>query len=557
MSEENNINKNEMNLKNLKINKSCNDLYNKNYDYPFLKRKDLMSLSTINNNDFPIKKFKQLNTNRDWSLNLYNLDIEGTSPRKFGQFFNKIDFTNKNSDIEKSSPYIPKILNKPNYNLSNEDIENSKPNCAKCKMARNTNPLMPKYSLPKCEEMPIENNTKFIRNTLDIDDIEGAKPKKFISTIFLRDSLNKDDLKDSFPKKPYIRKDKYNNMDYNDIYKIVHKSKRNTNPLMPIYNWKYPINNMRYSVGPIEGNFPSPFSKYKYINPFNLRNDDIEDSNPGSKNKFKKYKGSNSCLNIKDINKAFHGSLLKGIDTKRNTNPLAPKYKYLGEEELKNEKMKMISVKSNINIKNEKLNNSNKNNNTNNLIEKNEKIELINSNNENSNLKENIKEDNRNSDKILINKDKINNENITKNEGDTKINKIISELNNLCPNDIDNEVKFDKNNYKKPDIYYPYIHEEVIIPYNKQYNKGGLNFNPRLRSFQQVINEKIRLKYEPRINIIPKNPKKSYENKMDDFFVKSTIDMYKSQQKLKNNINAYYDIGFPEELKSPDIDGKF
>lgn len=44
---------------------------------------------------------------------------------------------------------------------------------------------------------------------------------------------------------------------------------------------------------------------------------------------------------------------------------------------------------------------------------------------------------------------------------------------------------------------------------------------------------------------------------MDDFFVKSTINMYKSQQKLKNNINAYYDIGFPEELKSPDIVPKF
>ena len=40
-------------------------------------RKDLMSLSTINNNDFPTRKFKSINTNRDWSTNLYNLDIEG------------------------------------------------------------------------------------------------------------------------------------------------------------------------------------------------------------------------------------------------------------------------------------------------------------------------------------------------------------------------------------------------------------------------------------------------------------------------------------------------
>ena len=91
------------NKKFMKINKSCNNLFNKD-KYPTLNRKDLMSLSTINNNDFPIKKFKQMNTKRDWSLNLYNLDIEGASPRKFSLFYNKIDFINKNNDIEKSYP---------------------------------------------------------------------------------------------------------------------------------------------------------------------------------------------------------------------------------------------------------------------------------------------------------------------------------------------------------------------------------------------------------------------------------------------------------------------
>ena len=44
---------------------------------------------------------------------------------------------------------------------------------------------------------------------------------------------------------------------------------------------------------------------------------------------------------------------------------------------------------------------------------------------------------------------------------------------------------------------------------------------------------------------------------MDDFFVNSTINNYRLQQKLKNNINAYYDIGFPEELKTADIEPKF
>ena len=75
-----------------------------------------MYLSTMTQRDFPLKKFKQLQTNRNWSINLYNLDIEGSSPRKFGAFHQKIDYTNKNDDIEKSSPKklvldLNKILN--------------------------------------------------------------------------------------------------------------------------------------------------------------------------------------------------------------------------------------------------------------------------------------------------------------------------------------------------------------------------------------------------------------------------------------------------------------
>lgn len=47
------------------------------YNYRSLNRNDLMSLSNINENDMKIKKFKQLDTRRDWSINLYNMDIPG------------------------------------------------------------------------------------------------------------------------------------------------------------------------------------------------------------------------------------------------------------------------------------------------------------------------------------------------------------------------------------------------------------------------------------------------------------------------------------------------
>jgi hypothetical protein len=47
------------------------------YNYRTLNRSDLMSLSTINEKDTKIKKFKLMDTKRDWSISLYNMDIEG------------------------------------------------------------------------------------------------------------------------------------------------------------------------------------------------------------------------------------------------------------------------------------------------------------------------------------------------------------------------------------------------------------------------------------------------------------------------------------------------
>ena len=90
---------------------------NVDYNYPSLNRKDTMYLSTMTQKDFPMRKFKQLETNRNWSINLYNLDIEGSSP-KILLYTNKIDFINKIDDIEKSSPTKLFIKpNKPEYNL--------------------------------------------------------------------------------------------------------------------------------------------------------------------------------------------------------------------------------------------------------------------------------------------------------------------------------------------------------------------------------------------------------------------------------------------------------
>ena len=88
-----------------------------------------MYLSTINKNDAIIRPFKKMVTQRDWSANLYNLDIESSMPRRFGVFTNKVDFINKVDDIERTNPKILHYpLNKPEYNLTNAQIMN---NCKK------------------------------------------------------------------------------------------------------------------------------------------------------------------------------------------------------------------------------------------------------------------------------------------------------------------------------------------------------------------------------------------------------------------------------------------
>ena len=80
--------------------------YNNDFNYPTLSRKDLMYLDTIKSRDFPIKKINQINSQRDWSTNLYNLDIEKSAPYRSNIFTNKID------DIDKAQPNPEIILKK-------------------------------------------------------------------------------------------------------------------------------------------------------------------------------------------------------------------------------------------------------------------------------------------------------------------------------------------------------------------------------------------------------------------------------------------------------------
>ena len=423
-----------------------------NFDYsiPSIRKGNTMYLSTINKNDAIIRPFKKMATQRDWSANLYNLDIESSMPRRFGVFTNKIDFINKVDDIERTNPKILHYpLNKPEYNLTNKDIEKSSPQLNYIKTKRCTNPLEPKYNLPKVEDYPPEI-PKFIRDSIDIKDISGARPQKYFQWK-TRETFPLDNhgIEGSKTKETYVRKNlgniKYHYIDYSDLTVDIFKTKRNTNPLDPIYGFKK--NEEIFKYGPIEKSKPQTQYPFFYQPALNLKLDDIKGTNIGSKNKINKFNGNNYGLITHDIKGCNVGSLKKGIVTKRCTNPLMPNYEYLGAKEIQGSKFgeysKKQRAKSVINNNKTNININNKN------IEKN--IPKEEAKNENLNLNEpkmvKINDIDKESKNLKYEEQKIE-------------NGIQSEID---PGYFTNTINFDRNVFgKKPDPNFGFSHDPYV-----------------------------------------------------------------------------------------------
>ena len=327
--------------------------------YPMPKRKDSMSNRCLDETDFPKRKFKQLSTKRDFSLNNYSLDIEGASPRSNSIFTNKIDYSLKNEDIEKTSPkqIIPDKPNKPNFNLSNKDIEGTEPRGHHCfNTSRHVDPLNPKYPLPSCPDKYPLPVPKFLRDTLDVRDIPGATVKKNMVYCETEHNYmdvyrqNRDDHILLSHKKLYKgNKYKfYNSLDFRDVYSNKPYSKRHTNPLEPKYKYDYQMTevNKRFNVnknnaeplvyGEIEGNRPVVFSKYnneRYGK--GMKTEDIPGAQPSTTKSYSKFELKYKHplkYSAEDIVGAHHDTIMKSIVTKRNTNPLDPKYTFLGDK---------------------------------------------------------------------------------------------------------------------------------------------------------------------------------------------------------------------------------
>ena len=301
--------------------------YNNDFNYPSLNRKDLMYLDSLNSRDCPIRKIDKINTNRKWSTNLYNLDIDKSVPNRPNIFTNKIDFINKVDDIEKARPNKEVILNKPDFILNIRDIEKAYPKSTFWKSQRHINPLNPVYKLPTYKKITPKPLPKFIRNQIDISDIEKTKPKK-LYPLKMRPFKNYDDIKGVHPRKPYERKEIHDSLNLSDI-NIKKKIFRNTNPLDPEYDKPY--------GGYIDGT--KPLIPFYYINFQNGRDtlnvEDINGTMPGSSNNYRNFRYDNKQrFDTRDIEGAYADTKKYGIITKRCTDPLQPNYQYIGNNEM-------------------------------------------------------------------------------------------------------------------------------------------------------------------------------------------------------------------------------
>lgn len=241
-----------------------------------------------------------------------------------------------------------RYVNKPNYNLDVSDIEGAQPKPEKSNMGiRKVNPLNPEYSW--CTSKVIEPlQTKFLRNTLNIDDIYGAKPSRTGPySIKQRDSMNFKDIdksysgwnKTQYKRKNYSKHDALNVKDINNNYIGINRLRGNrcTNPLQPEYQY----NNSKKSgllsnnnndnrniniLGFVKGSKPSKLNRFLNKDEFNLRTEDIVGAKSNHSKWKRKYpKDPNFIGDIKNT----QPNTTTSFKTKRCTNPLNPKYQFL------------------------------------------------------------------------------------------------------------------------------------------------------------------------------------------------------------------------------------
>jgi len=119
--------------------------------------------------------------------------------------------------------------------------------------------LNPTYKLSNVETRPV-TPPKFIRDAMQIDDIEKSKPKAdSMAGRTTRDVMKVDDIagtKAQQRHKPRQNAGGFTTYDYNDVTKIERKSKRCSNPLDPTYTHTGE-DGKTFEIGSVDGSKPA------------------------------------------------------------------------------------------------------------------------------------------------------------------------------------------------------------------------------------------------------------------------------------------------------------
>ena len=125
-----------------------------------------------------------------------------------------------------------------------------------------TNPLNPQYNLQGVTYVE-PDKLKFIRDQMDIDDIDGTRPtKKKHNDFSTRNIMSISDIDGTKARERHAARGTkgtspqiFNQMDYRDVTHIDFKTSRHTNPLMPVYITR-DENKEKTVIGKVTGSEP-------------------------------------------------------------------------------------------------------------------------------------------------------------------------------------------------------------------------------------------------------------------------------------------------------------
>lgn len=215
---------------------------------------------------------KRARTSNPHNRSLDISDIEGARPRKLFTGLNRSYNSLRNDDI--SGSQVKKMHSRPVAPLNSSDPARFVNFC-----------FLPQEPLPK----------KFIRDSMIVADIEGARQKGVYSKLKPHNRTNiSGDVKGSTPRKPYVRSKLHDSLYVKDINRDgIFSTSRRVDPLEPRYLQSQPPLDkslpVETSPTPIEFGFiekskprHAHYEMVSRTDGYKLRNDDIEGTKPAS-----------------------------------------------------------------------------------------------------------------------------------------------------------------------------------------------------------------------------------------------------------------------------------